>query len=173
MIQRLIILGILKKNPSTGYDIKKFIEKELGIFSNIDTHSIYYPLRKMEKEGLVEKREIREAHLKKYIYCITPKGEREFLHLAKDTFLSERRPFIDIDIPLYFLSFLNKQEVLPLLRLRLRFLIKVKRWLLGKKKELREAPKNIQLLLQHHLKLATAEKSFIKEMISAIKQGEM
>ncbi|RKY44537.1 MAG: PadR family transcriptional regulator, partial [Candidatus Omnitrophota bacterium] len=48
MIQKLVILGLLKNKPSSGYDIKKFIEKDLKIFTDLDTHSIYYPLKKME-----------------------------------------------------------------------------------------------------------------------------
>lgn len=170
MIQKLIILGLLKQNPSSGYDIKKFIEKELGIFSNLNTHSIYYPLKKMEKEGLVERREVREDHIKKYIYRITSKGEREFLSLSRQALISQRRPFIEIDLPLYFLAFLNKEDILPLLRLRLRFLKKVKRWLRSKRNELKNSPKNHQLLIEHHLKLATAEMSFLREMINTVKE---
>jgi DNA-binding PadR family transcriptional regulator len=103
MIQKLIILGFLKNNPSSGYDIKKFIEKELGVFSGLEMHSIYYPLKQMEKEGVITKKELnRKKHLKKSIYYITPKGEKEFINLCNQALLSKKRPFIDIDIPLYF-----------------------------------------------------------------------
>lgn len=173
MIQKLIILGLLKQKPSSGYDIKKFIGKELGIFSDLTTHSIYYPLKKMEREGLVEKKEVREDHIKKYLYRITPKGEKEFITLSRQALLSQKRPFIEIDLPLYFLSFLNKEDILPLLRLRLRFLKKVKLWLRRKRRELKNGPKNHQLLIAHHLKLANAEASFLQEMIDTVKEERM
>ncbi len=169
MIQRFIILGILKKNPATGYDIKKFITNELGSFSQLETKSIYYPLQKMEKEGLVEKKEIKSARLRKYRYCITAKGEKEFSRLAKEALRSQRRPFIEIDIPLYFLAFLNKKEVLPLLRLRMRFLREVEQWLIEKQNQLEDSPRNIQLLLEHHLALVATEKVFLREMVSTVK----
>ncbi len=172
MIQRLAILGILKIKPSSGYDIKKFIEKELKVFSELETKSIYYPLKKMEEEGLVAKKEIKNAPLRKSVYYITPKGEREFFKLAQKTLLSQRRPFVEIDLPLYFLPFLDKKNVLALLRLRLRFLNRVREWLSKKEKELKDAPANIQLLIRHHLKLATAEKSFIKDMIRSVKDTQ-
>ncbi len=170
MIQRLIILGLLKKTPSSGYDIKKFIDKELGMFSQLDTSSIYYPLKKMEAEGLIVKREIKGGRLKKFLYSITPKGEKEFIRLSKEALRSQRRPFIEIDIPLYFLDFLDKDEIFPILRLRMLFLKRVKDWLEKKRVELKSAPPNIQLLIRHHLKLASAERSFIKAMLEAIKK---
>ncbi|MCP4653018.1 MAG: PadR family transcriptional regulator [Candidatus Omnitrophica bacterium] len=173
MIQNLIILGLLKKNPSSGYDIKKFISQELGIFSKPETQSIYYPLRKMEKEGLIKKKEPKSSkHIKKYLYSITPKGEKIFLSLCKQAFLSQRRPFIELDIALYFLPFLDKKEIMPLLRLRLRFLEKVKEWLIEKKEELKRSPRNLTLLLDHHYKLALAEKAFLKDVIFSVKSGQ-
>ncbi|MCD6093609.1 MAG: PadR family transcriptional regulator [Candidatus Omnitrophica bacterium] len=169
MIQRLVILGFLKRNPCCGYDIRKFIERELSIFSQLNTTSIYYPLRKMEGEGLVRKKEIKENHLKKYIYEITPKGEREFLRLCKSALSSQRRPFMEIDIPLYFLSFLKKEEILPFLRLHLRFLNRAHKWLKERKKEFRNLPKSIQLIIEHHIKLVKAEKIFLKEMLELVR----
>lgn len=174
MIQQLIILGFLKKSPASGYDIKKFIDKDLGIFSKPETKSIYYPLKKMESDGLIKKQTLKTAkHLKKYIYSITPKGQRVFIDLCKQTLLSQRRPFIESDLVLYFLPFLKKKEIVPLLRLRLVFLEKVKNWLILKSKELKKSPKNLPLLLEHHLKLAIAEKEFLKDLLSDIKNKKI
>ncbi len=172
MIQKLIVLGFLKKDSASGYDIKKSIDKELGLFSEIENRSIYYPLKKMEKEGLIRKKELKiKGHLKKYIYSITPQGEKEFFKLFRQSLLSQKRPFIESDIALYFISFLRGEDILPLLRLRLRFLENVKKWLFNKEKELKSAPKNLDLLLKHHLKLAAAEKDFIGEMIDIVKSS--
>ncbi|UCG35255.1 MAG: PadR family transcriptional regulator [Candidatus Omnitrophota bacterium] len=171
MIQRLIILGLLKKNPASGYDIKKFINKELGMFAEPQAQSIYYPLKKMEKEGLIKRKEFKgTSRLKKYTYAITPKGEREFLNLCEDTLLSQRRPFIELDVALYFLPFLDKRKITSLLRWRMMFLEKVREWLLEKEEELKESPKNLTLLVKHQSQLAVAEKDFIEDMIKVIKK---
>jgi len=173
MIQKLIILGFLKKNPVSGYDISKFINQELGVFSQLNTHSIYYPLKKMEQAGLIEKEELpRKSHIKKYIYHITPRGSKAFLELCKDAFISRGRPFMELDIALYFLPFLNIREIVPLLRLRLRFLSKVKQWLQVKESGLKESPHNLSLLIKHHLKLAAAEIEFIHDIIKSLKNSK-
>ncbi len=173
MIQKLIILGFLKKNPASGYDIKKFIKKDLGIFSQLDTSSIYYPLKKMEREGFIRKKSINQRDIKRYVYQITSKGDREFLRLCKEALVSQRRPFIELDIALYFLPFVDTKEVLPLLRLRSRFLDSVKQWLILKRKELKDSPRNLSLLIEHHFKLALAEKEFIKDMIETVRKKDL
>ncbi|MCM8787262.1 MAG: PadR family transcriptional regulator [Candidatus Omnitrophica bacterium] len=167
----IIILGFLKERQASGYDIKKFIEKKLDLFSGIDTSSIYYPLQKMEKDGLIQKKELRgQTHLKKYVYKLTEKGEKEFIKLCNKTLISPRRPSIDIDIPLYFLPHLPKKDVLSRLRLRKRFLYQVKKWFKEKFKEYKFLPHQI-LLFKHHFQLLSAEEKFIKNFIEFIKHG--
>jgi len=171
MIQKLIILGFLKKHPASGYDIKKLIKEDLGVFSQLNNYSIYYPLGKMEKAGLITKgKKSGDRRLKKYVYRITPKGEKEFSKLAKEALVSQRRPFIELDIALYFLPFLAANDIIPLLRLRSRFIDSVKRWLALKEKELKDHPSNFTLLLKHHHKLADAEKEFIADIIETIRR---
>jgi DNA-binding PadR family transcriptional regulator len=173
-IQKLVILGILKESPKHGYQIKKIIQKEMGSFSEFEMQSIYYPLSKMEEDGLVKKKEIKgEKNLNKYIYHITPHGEKEFFELCRKVFLSQRQPFVELDVALYFLPYLDKKKILPLLRLRMWFLEKVKRWLLEKEKEQKTMPRNLTLLLKHNFKLASAESEFLKDVITAIKNGEI
>ena len=169
-IQNLIILGILKDGPHHGYEIKKLIKEELGIFSSSENKSIYYPLKIMEKKGLINKSTAQgQGKLLRYVYSITPRGEKEFLNLAMDALLSETRPFIDIDIPLYFLPHLEKREVMARLRLRKRFLEKVKSWLADNLEESQEFPSHRKLLLKHHLDLLNAEESFVDEIIDIVK----
>ena len=116
-IQELIILGVLKEQPRHGYEIKKIISKELGVFTSLENKSIYYPLRMMEERGLIKKTASQgRGKLFRYVYSITPQGNKAFVHMAMDALLSEKRPFIDIDIPLYFLPFLEKKEVLARLK---------------------------------------------------------
>lgn len=171
--QRLIILGILKKSPRHGYEIKKIIKKDLGVFSSSENKSIYYPLKVMEKGGLIKKESTQKrGRLLRYVYTITPKGNKEFLKLAMEALLSEKRPFIDIDIPLYFLPFLEKKEVLVRLRLRKRFLEKVKIWLAQNLNTDKDFPHHQTLLLKHHLNLLNAEESFLEEIVKIVKEYE-
>lgn len=164
------MLGILKDGPKHGYQIKKIIQKELGIFSEMDMQSIYYPLKKMEGEGLIKKALVKSVgRLPRYVYTITPHGNKEFLNLALKALLSRKRPFIEIDIPLYFLPYLDKKEVLARLRLRKIFLGKAKNWLNAKLGTIKKSFKHRRLLLSHHLNLLNAEENFLEEIIRGVK----
>ncbi len=169
-MQHLIILGILKEGPRHGYEIKKIVKQDLGVFSSLENKSIYYPLKIMEGEGLI-KRSVanKKGRLTRYVYSITPAGNKEFLELALKALLSEKRPFIDIDIPLYFLPHLDKKGVMARLRLRKRFLEKVKQWLLDNIRTGEKLPVHQQLLLKHHLNLLNAEETFVEEIIGIVK----
>ncbi len=172
-IQKLIILGILKEGPRHGYEIKKIINTKLGVFTSLDNKSIYYPLKIMEKGGFIKRKTIQNpGSLLRYEYSITPQGEKEFLSLAMKALLSQKRPFIDIDIPLYFLPCLGKKEVLARLRLRKRFLEKVKLWLEENINTASKFPEHQQLLLKHHLNLASVEERFVDEIITIVKNQQ-
>ncbi|MBU1112283.1 MAG: PadR family transcriptional regulator [Candidatus Omnitrophica bacterium] len=169
-MQRLIILGILKESPRHGYEIKKIIKEDLGVFASLENKSIYYPLKIMEREGLIKKSVAKvKGKLTRYVYSITPAGNKEFLELALKALLSEKRPFIDIDIPLYFLPHLDKRGVMSRLRLRKRFLEKVKQWLSDNLKAGEKLPIHQQLLLKHHLNLLSAEETFVEEIAGIVK----
>jgi len=166
MIIKLIILGILKEKPCSGYDIKKSIEKKLGTFSQLENSSIYYTLKKIEKEGLAVKKQLKGVHsLKKYVYSIVSKGEKEFIRLCNLALVSQRRPFMDIDIPLYFFSFLDRRDLVARLRLRKKFLYKAREWLLNQLDSQDIYLPHQMLILKHHLNLIKAEGDFIKEFI--------
>ncbi|MCF7873507.1 MAG: PadR family transcriptional regulator [Candidatus Omnitrophica bacterium] len=168
--QKIIILGLLKKAPCHGYEIKKIAKEKLGVFSSLENKSFYYPLKIMEEKGLIVKREDKgQEGPARYIYSITQKGRKEFSRLALDTLISQKRPFIDIDIPLYFLPLLEKKEVLSRLRLRKRFLEKVKGWLADNLELSQEFPPHQRMLLRHHLNLLNAEESFADDMIKIVK----
>lgn len=168
--QKLVILGILKEGPRHGYQIKKTIRQEIGAFTALENKSIYYPLKVMERGGLISRRTVPgQGNLFRHEYSITPKGEKEFLILAKEALISQKRPFIDIDIPLYFLPQLEKKEIVSRLRLRKRFLDRVKSWLETKLVPESNLPAHQRLLLRHHLNLLSAEDRFVKEIIGIVK----
>lgn len=169
-IQKIVILGTLKESPCHGYEIKKIVKEKLGLFTALENRSFYYPLKVMEERGFITKKKSQvQNHPPRYTYSITEKGEKEFSKLALDALISQRRPFIDIDIPLYFLPYLEKKEVLARLRLRKRFLEKVKDWLADNLELVREFPTHQRMLLKHHLNLLNAEEGFVEEIIDIVK----
>ena len=87
MIQKLIILGLLQGGCKHGYEIKKFIKKELGLFTSVDTLSIYYPLKVMEREGLIkkEKQDFKDAFLdNRGIIVLTRENQKQVINYIKN-----------------------------------------------------------------------------------------
>lgn len=170
MIQRLVILGILQEQPASGYGIKKYIRTRVGPFSGLDTQSIYYPLRQLDRDGCIRKKKTStRAHPLKSVYMITARGRKEFFTQCRQAFVSQARPFMEFDLALHFLPVLSGLELQPLLRLRLRFLTKVIQWLSSQQQE-PTAPQDA-LILEHHARLACAEKDFIQQMVCLLREG--
>jgi DNA-binding PadR family transcriptional regulator len=154
----LLFLGLLKDGPKHGYEIKKIIQEELFPFVAIRIKSIYYPLNKMAKLGLVKKDVGKEGKgPEKYTYSLTPKGEKIFDHLITESFLSIERPYFNIDLSLYFLQYVDSKIVIRQLRGRLIFLNRIKRELESIKTNKKASQKHLQIILDHDLDLVNAE----------------
>ena len=84
---RLVILGFLRERPASGYDIQQWIRlADMDRWAHILSGSIYYALKKMEEEGLVEARaEERTGDRLRKIFAITPRGEAAFRELVRES----------------------------------------------------------------------------------------
>ena len=154
----LLFLGLLKEGPKHGYEIKRQIEEELFPFVGLKIKSIYYPLKKMEQLGLVNKDVGREGKWpEKFVYSITPKGEKIFDHLITESFLSIERPYFNIDLSLYFLPYVDKKIVQRRLKARGIFLNRIKRDLEALQKNVKPTAQHLQVILNHDIELVTAE----------------
>jgi DNA-binding PadR family transcriptional regulator len=171
MTQELVLLGLLEEGPKHGYQIKKLINRVIGTFTHIADKSIYYPLRKLEEQGLVLKRLSRVSKRpEKYTYSITKKGRERFKELLRKNLLNVQRPFLNIDLSLYFLPSLKPKAALLRLRSRLSGLKRVKIWLESMKKSLekKKSPYHLISIAQHNLELAKAEIKFTSRLIKTL-----
>lgn len=76
---RDVILGLLSEREHTGYEIKTLIENRLKYFFDGTIGMIYPTLKKLEKEGKVEKKVVlQEGKPNKNVYTITDSGREEF-----------------------------------------------------------------------------------------------
>lgn len=84
----LIVLGFLMTENLSGYDIKIKTEEQLKGFSDLKAGSIYYALRKAEKNSWIKKAatEKEEGTPDKFIYKILPAGRKQFRNLLKEYF---------------------------------------------------------------------------------------
>jgi len=154
----LLFLGLLKEGPKHGYEIKRTIEEELFPFVGLKIKSIYYPLKKMEKLGLIKKDVGREGKWpEKYVYSLTQKGEKIFDHLITESFLSIERPYFNIDLSLYFLQYVDKQLAKRQLRGRVIFLRRIERELSRLMTNIKGHQKHLKIILEHDVDLVEAE----------------
>jgi len=166
---KLLFLGLLKDGPKHGYEIKRLIDEELFPFVGLKIKSIYYPLKKMEKLGLIKKDVGREGKWpEKYTYSLTSKGGKIFDHLVTDSFLSIERPYFNIDLALYFLQYVDQKIAKRQLRGRVLFLRRIRRELQEVKTGMKKTKVHLEIILDHDLDLVEAEINSISRLIKAL-----
>jgi PadR family transcriptional regulator, regulatory protein AphA len=73
-----IILGMLRKKPKSGYDLKKELETTIHYFWEADISRIYRSLNDMQRKGWVEfETVIQEDSPNKKVYSLTEIGRTE------------------------------------------------------------------------------------------------
>lgn len=168
--QKLLLLGLLKEKPRHGYQIKKKIQEILSIFAGIEVKSIYYPLRILEKEGLVIKRIKKFGRRPQcFVYELTGRGQEHFKMLLTQSLLDFRRPQFSLDLSLYFLHYLPSATARLRLRARMRILKKIIRDL---KSMIRNSEKtssaSLVYILEHNLHMVESELKFLSNFIKTI-----
>lgn len=173
---RLVIMGLLMKEPAHGYDLKQTLERELSPFFEVSSAPLYYLLKKLEQEGLVTKwGAVSGKRPKKYVYSLTAKGQEEIKKLLLENITYLHRPSFNLDISLYFLNFLEPQDVVETLKGRLRELRKLKYLLQRQNKgvESDTTQRREYIILAHNIRVTEAEMEFVKDLINAFSQGEL
>lgn len=119
---RILILGLLNdKKPRHGYEIKQELESwNVESWANISYGSIYFSLKKMTEECLLESLDTKSQDNKpdKIIYTITTLGTEQFLKLLRKQWW-EPKPLIDpFQVALTFMKDLPKDELISALEFR-------------------------------------------------------
>ncbi|HEY2419769.1 MAG TPA: PadR family transcriptional regulator [Neobacillus sp.] len=106
-----VILGFLYDEPMSGYDIKQMMENSVSYFFDASFGAIYPALRKMEKDGLVEKHVVQQdGKPNKNLFAITETGKEQFRQYLN----SPVAPTImrsDLLIRIFFARFTSKEVV--------------------------------------------------------------
>lgn len=167
----LLLLGLLRESPKHGYDIKIKIRKILSLFAGIDLKSIYYPLRVLEKKGLVTKRITKAGRRpQRFVYELTKKGKLRFNELLNRSFLDSKRPQFSLDLSLYFLKYIKPQGGRRRLRGRIFILNKIAKGMkqmLGNQHK-KDLSSPLVLILEHNLKMLEAESKFLEGLIKTL-----
>lgn len=165
----LLFLGLLMEHPKHGYDIKRQINEDLFPFIGLEIKSIYYPLKKMEESGLIKKEAGKEGNWpEKITYSITGKGRKRFDELISKSFLSVERPFFQMNLALYFLSYINKEDARKRLKTRVVLLKRVRNHLKTTLEKLKTKSGHLANIFQHDFDLCEAEIHSISRLITTL-----
>lgn len=95
----LIVLGILKKEPLSAYDIQKIVEyRNISKWVKISTPSIYKKVIQLEEKGYIKGNTIKEGKMpEKVVYCLTTSGEKEFEKLMLEISSKPVNIFLDFN----------------------------------------------------------------------------
>ena len=95
----LIVLGMLKKQALSAYDIQKLVEyRNISKWVRISTPSIYKKVIQLEEKGLLQSVAVRENNMpEKAVYSLTASGQRAFEELMEELSLQPVRVFLDFN----------------------------------------------------------------------------
>ncbi|MFA6357504.1 MAG: helix-turn-helix transcriptional regulator [Candidatus Omnitrophota bacterium] len=168
--QELILLGLLRQSPKHGYEIKVKAREILSLFAGVQLKSIYYPLRILEKKGLLTKQKVKKSKRpERVVYCLTVKGRERFEVLLNKNLLDFKRPEFTLDLSLYFLGFLKPTLARRRLEKRLEILGKISRGIenMFSSKELKDSLP-LSRIMEHNLYLLKAEATFLSNLLKKI-----
>lgn len=108
----LIVLGILKKEALSAYDIQKLVEyRNISKWVKISTPSIYKKVIQLKEKGYVKSHTVKEGNMaEKAVYSLTDAGEKEFEKLMLAIADQPIRIFLDFNAVIVNLSSLSPDK---------------------------------------------------------------
>lgn len=154
--------------PMHGYEIKHIIEDHMGDWTDIKFGSIYFSLSKLAEENNIEVvEENRQGNRpSRTIYRITDKGRQEYLRLLRKLFTSDNRTLYSLDIGIFFIKDLPKEEAARYLDEQISKTSETIEYIKKHLEQLRDnpnVPKQADLIVSHSLKHTEAEYSWLIE----------
>jgi DNA-binding PadR family transcriptional regulator len=117
-----ILLGLLALRPSTGYDLKKTMDRSVRYISPVALSQIYPTLKRMAQAGLVDYRVVeRGGKTDLKIYSITRSGQDLFQKWLAEPHKPDPYRFDTFPLRFYFSSLLDKTTLLDHVRSELSF----------------------------------------------------
>ncbi len=108
----LIVLGMLKKEPLSAYDIQKLVEyRKISRWVKISTPSIYKKVIQLEGKGLITSHTEKEGKMpEKAVYSLTTEGEKEFEKLMLEIACKPIHLFLDFNAVIVNLESMPKEK---------------------------------------------------------------
>lgn len=108
----LVVLGMLKQEALSAYDIQKQVEyRNISKWVRISTPSIYKKVLQLENKGYIRGDVMKEGNMpEKTVYTLTEAGEKEFNRLMLEISENPVRIFLDFNAVIVNLMSLPPEE---------------------------------------------------------------
>lgn len=162
----LIVLGMLKKEPMSAYDIQKLVEyRNISKWVKISTPSIYKKTVQLEKKGFVKGSIVKEGKMpEKVIYSLTDAGQEEFEKLMLEIAAKPIRIFLNFNaviVNLDSLSSENRKQCIDSIEENIKELKSYLEQNIHEKENLPEIPATGMAVLRQQFVLAEAIEKWI------------
>ena len=168
-ITRTVILGTISSGQMHGYEIKKRILEALGESADINFGSIYYGLRSLTENGLVDhiRDEPGKGSPERSIYRITAKGRKALAELVENCIGTIQPPLLALEAGLNYMDRLPRETIRKILEERYKKLSAVY------EKELAAEPgpdvsEAARLIREHRLYQLGAEVHWLKNALPTL-----
>ena len=165
----LIVLGMVKQQPLSAYDIQKLVEyRNISKWVKISTPSIYKKVIQLEEKGYLKGTVMKTGTMsEKVVYTLTEEGEEAFQELMRKIASQPIRFFLDFNAVIVNLDGLSleKQRVcLASIEENIKTLKGYLEENLREKENLPEIPETGMAVLQQQLILAQAIETWIESL---------
>lgn len=173
---RLVLLGLLRRQPLHGYELKHIIEEHMGDWTSIAFGSIYFALGKLEEEGMILKvaTEQQGNRPSRSVYQINDAGQDEFLRLLRETWTTSERQFFSLDVCIAFMDALPIEEIKGFLKGRITGLENVLAYMgIHEEEQMSrdEVPTSAMMIFRHSRVHMDAELNWLRDLLERVEQG--
>jgi DNA-binding PadR family transcriptional regulator len=166
----LAILSLVAQQPRHGYEIEQVIEERgMREWTEIGFSSIYYLLKKLEREELIagELQELNRGPARK-VYRATPAGEQALRDAVRAALSEPQRCYPPLQLGLANLPCLRPGEALAALRQYHATLLARLEHVRSRWADQRPVPYFVDAMFQHSIALMEAELAWIEEFIASL-----
>ena len=165
----LIVLGILKKESLSAYDIQKIVEyRNISKWVKVSTPSIYKKVIQLEEKGYIKSNMVKEGKMaEKAVYSLTDAGEIEFEKLMIGISSQPISIFLDFNAVIVNLTSLtpeNQKSCLTNIEDKVKILKTYMEENISMKENMPEIPETGMAVLQQQFILAQAIETWIASL---------
>jgi DNA-binding PadR family transcriptional regulator len=167
----LLLLGLLRRGPMTGYDLNRIVRSHGPLYADLKKGNIYHLLDRLARQGhltITVEHGARGPRGERLVYELTPSGRQALLRLVRQAITRFEPADTGLAGAVVFLSELDQEEAARVLRRR-RDVIRERRAFAAELGVLRQPLS--RLAGAHQLARIDAELAWVTEAIACVEAG--